>query len=279
MRERDHKAILQWTMEWPRAETGGDLWGEWIEPQGCVIKAVTGPGARARHYSTAFFQDPEYLRVAGAYLAPKSAYHIGTWHSHHTIDLPEPSAGDERTYSLAMIEHDREQFIAFVAAIEHGRPVVRPFFYRRGILHGVAGTFAFEDGPDHSAALRDLAGPRPCDPARPSDTPRPSDPPTWINDPDIVPVLRDLQDTIDAKFDSSARPAFKDQNFVIRFTIGRRHAASLTLKPEFKAWPRAEFACDDLFQTPHHLKATSLQTVASEFRKKIQNHLRAAHAA
>lgn len=162
---RDVDAIKAFTMAYPNRETGGDLWGEWVPEGGCVVKAITGPGSHARHHQTAFYQDPEYLRAAGEYLAPHKAYHIGTWHSHHTIALPVPSAGDERTYRLACVECGRTQFIAFIAAIENNVAQVRPYFYeydkrtRQVTMH--KGRFVVDDSraEDYTPQLARLAQP------------------------------------------------------------------------------------------------------------------------
>lgn len=186
---RDHSLILCETLRWPNKETGGDLWGEW-EQTYCVVKAISGPGEKARHEVTAFYQDEDYMERAGKFLYDFQAYHIGTWHSHHRIGLPRPSAGDSRTYANAMRLYRKQMFIAFISAIENDRPVLRPYFYyAEAPLIPHLGEFEFipEDMVPQNLAdkLQDLVS---------TPTPR-----SWFNDPFVKDTLKSLMDTLNAK--------------------------------------------------------------------------------
>lgn len=43
----------------------------------------------------------------------------GNWHSHHTLNLPVPSAGDNRTVQKTLREYGRENFCLVIATLSH----------------------------------------------------------------------------------------------------------------------------------------------------------------
>mmetsp|Transcript_6155 Transcript_6155/g.15203 ORF Transcript_6155/g.15203 Transcript_6155/m.15203 type:complete len:381 (-) Transcript_6155:1567-2709(-) len=124
--------------------------GEWQPDGNCIVTAITGPGQGAKRSSVSWNQSEEYLVAAGEYLKPFRRYNIGTWHSHHTIGLKEPSGGDSRTCVNAIENYGRGYFLAFITTIEteyeggygsslfgrngQQKVVVRPYIYQRG--HG-----------------------------------------------------------------------------------------------------------------------------------------------
>ena len=60
----------------------------------------------------------DYLREAGTYLTEKHGLcNIGQWHSHHRINLFEPSAGDEDTVWSNMPKLGLDRYIVFIANI------------------------------------------------------------------------------------------------------------------------------------------------------------------
>ena len=66
------------------------------EPGGSpLILVATGPGPAARRDATHFQQDPEFQAAVFNQLATKfRMFYIGDWHSHHSIQLSEPSGPD-----------------------------------------------------------------------------------------------------------------------------------------------------------------------------------------
>ena len=70
---------------------------------------------------TSFFQDTEYLGNKGRQLTQEYGLcHIGEWHSHHTLGLARPSAGDESTVWHHMPSNGFRRFIVFIANIDRG---------------------------------------------------------------------------------------------------------------------------------------------------------------
>jgi hypothetical protein len=61
-----------------------------------LILVATGPGPAARRDVTHFQQDPEFQVAVFEQLATKfRMFYIGDWHSHHSIQLSEPSGSDD----------------------------------------------------------------------------------------------------------------------------------------------------------------------------------------
>ena len=96
--EDEATRISKWTLEYPNIETGGDLFGLWLNENEVVIQAVLGPGKNSRRTTTSFFQDEKYLSKAGSLLThDQGLCNVGSWHSHHSLNLSEPSRGDKDT--------------------------------------------------------------------------------------------------------------------------------------------------------------------------------------
>ena len=96
--ESEYKKIKKWVLDYKNIETGGDLFGLWVDAHTAVVQFALGPGEKCRRTKTSFFQDVDYLARAGGYLIEKHGLcNIGQWHSHHQLSLNQPSTGDENT--------------------------------------------------------------------------------------------------------------------------------------------------------------------------------------
>ena len=96
--ESEFEKIKEWVLRHKNIETGGDLFGLWVDAHTAVVQFALGPGEKCRRFSTSFFQDVDYLAAAGGYLIEKHGLcNIGQWHSHHQLSLNQPSTGDENT--------------------------------------------------------------------------------------------------------------------------------------------------------------------------------------
>jgi hypothetical protein len=127
--EDEASRISKWTLEYPNIETGGDIFGLWLNESEVVIQAVLGPGQDCRRTTTSFFQDEQYLsRVGGLLTNSQGLCNIGSWHSHHTMNLPEPSRGDKDTVWRHLPTPGR--FVLLIATIEMktGAPKVQMGF-------------------------------------------------------------------------------------------------------------------------------------------------------
>ena len=152
----DKEFIRKSTLDYPNIETGGDLFGLWQSESEVVVQLVTGPGKNCRRTPTAFFQDKTYLSQVGGYLTTaKGLCNVGEWHSHHRLNLPEPSTGDRATVWRNMPGCGLKRFLLIIATITPTRQVnINGFMFtapENGRSHG---------GMEH-VQTRVLNGPNP----------------------------------------------------------------------------------------------------------------------
>ena len=115
--ESEATLISRWTLEYLNIETGGDLFGLWLSANEIVIQAAIGPGEKCHRTVTAFFQDEQYLNgVGGLLIRNHGLCRVGSWHSHHTMNLPDPSRGDKDTVWKHLPTPGR--FVLLIAAIK-----------------------------------------------------------------------------------------------------------------------------------------------------------------
>ncbi len=116
--------LAGWVLECPDWETGGALFGFWTHSGSPTVQLVLGPGARARHEVTSFFQDADHLQRVGEHVQGRyGLQHIGSWHSHHQLSLAEPSSGDSSTTRRVFDYTEFPRYVLFIATI---RPGIRP---------------------------------------------------------------------------------------------------------------------------------------------------------
>ncbi len=116
--EGEQAQIEEWVGLKQRTETGGDLFGLWVNNHTAVVQFVLGPGQNCARTSVSFYQDIEYLREAGNYLTQQHGLcNIGQWHSHHRLSLTRPSGGDENTVWGNMPNLGLNRYIVFIATI------------------------------------------------------------------------------------------------------------------------------------------------------------------
>ena len=129
--EDELRNIREWVLEKDNIETGGDLFGLWIDQHTAVVQLVLGPGKDCRRTKTSFYQDLDYLQQCGeAITEGHGLCNIGQWHSHHRLSLNEPSSGDEDTVWGNMPGLGLNRFIVFIATIENTSTVnVNPFLF------------------------------------------------------------------------------------------------------------------------------------------------------
>ena len=117
--EGEIQKIRKWVLLKNNIETGGDLFGLWIDKHTAVVQFVLGPGEKCRRTRVSFYQDVEYLEKAGTYLTKNYGLcNIGQWHSHHRLGLPYPSHGDENTVWGNLPNLGLSRYIVFIATIE-----------------------------------------------------------------------------------------------------------------------------------------------------------------
>jgi transcriptional regulator with XRE-family HTH domain len=129
--ESELRAIASEASAWS-IETGGDLFGRWLDIPTILLATKAGPDAKRDHAH--FRLDVDYLRKLSEDLATNWALrYFGDWHSHHRLGLTRPSGGDQkRILSLAA----KNQFLGMTEIIvtleeARGEPLVRihPWVY------------------------------------------------------------------------------------------------------------------------------------------------------
>ena len=117
-------------LESPQIETGGNLFGLWTTFGIPFIQYVVGPGKNAEHHHAHFRQDFDFLDKNADFLVKEHAlHHIGTWHSHHSLDLDHPSNGDTHSTLSGMRECHLKSFILLIGNYRHGKSTVNAFRY------------------------------------------------------------------------------------------------------------------------------------------------------
>lgn len=95
--------ISRCILDYPRIETGGQLFGFWTTEGVPVVLYAIGPGRNANHELDFFNQDVPYLKLVGnTLIARYGLQHIGEWHSHHRLGLAHPSGHDAHTMFSGM---------------------------------------------------------------------------------------------------------------------------------------------------------------------------------
>jgi len=117
-------------LESPNIETGGNIFGL-CTPFGIpMVYYVVGPGPNAVHNVTHFRQDFDFLERNADYLVEEHAlHHIGSWHSHHSLGLTQPSQGDSASTLEGMRECGLNSFLLIIGNCKNGKSSVRPYRY------------------------------------------------------------------------------------------------------------------------------------------------------
>ena len=109
--------ISKWTLQYPNIETGGDIFGLWLNENEVVIQAVIGPGQNCRRTATSFFQDEQYVNSVGELLIRNEGLClVGSWLSHRTMNIPGPGRDDKDTVWRHLPTPGR--FVLLIATIE-----------------------------------------------------------------------------------------------------------------------------------------------------------------
>lgn len=117
--ESELNLIAQHAAHYPDVETGGDLFGLWTHTGNPVIQYVLGAGPEAQRYETAFYQDRAFLESYGASInAQHALQHLGEWHSHHHLNLRQPSGGDIQTVRNALHTYNLKRFVLCICNLE-----------------------------------------------------------------------------------------------------------------------------------------------------------------
>lgn len=117
-------------LESPGIETGGNLFGLFTPFGIPFVHYVVGPGPGAVHEYARFRQDIEFLEHnADCLVGEHALHHIGTWHSHHSLGLAQPSGGDSVSTLTGMRECGLQSFVLLIGNCRRGKSMLNAFRY------------------------------------------------------------------------------------------------------------------------------------------------------
>jgi hypothetical protein len=118
--ESEVEAMSAWMGDHSRLETGGELFGLWTHTGAPVVMLAIGPGPRARHNPTSFYQDTTHLETEHRRVwEGHGLVDVGNWHSHHHIGLAEPSGGDVASVWGGMASAGWSRFLLGIGNFPH----------------------------------------------------------------------------------------------------------------------------------------------------------------
>lgn len=113
--ESELRAMCFQASRFPNSETGGDLYGTWTFGNKPIVFLATGPGPNAFADTTRFFQDNEYIMENERILFENfGIQYLGDWHSHHILNLHNPSSGDQRRIKNLMVKSKRNNMLEII---------------------------------------------------------------------------------------------------------------------------------------------------------------------
>lgn len=128
--------ISRCILDYPRIETGGQLFGFWSASGTPIVVYAIGPGRRANHQIAFFNQDLEYLTTLGRVLVDKyGLQHMGEWHSHHRLGLAHPSGHDADTMVNSIRKGNLGRFLLCIGNCDSTSSVLNAFTFTQGAGH------------------------------------------------------------------------------------------------------------------------------------------------
>lgn len=136
--ESELRAMAYEASKYPDCETGGDLYGLWTA-DGCpVVFLATGPGKNAVHRDAQYQMDIEYEQQCEDILIQQFGIHyLGDWHSHHRLNIYEPSAGDRQRIQKIFYRNNHITHMAEIivnhAAGSYKQEIVSAYIYDKSM--------------------------------------------------------------------------------------------------------------------------------------------------
>jgi hypothetical protein len=131
--ESEVASIVAEAQRFPSSETGGDLYGTFTHGNLPIVWLSSGPGPYAKHNTNHFEQDTIFINYWQNRLMKEfGLQYLGAWHSHHVLDLLQPSHGDVESARKYALKHNRRRALEIIVNHERGNTsdtVLRPYFY------------------------------------------------------------------------------------------------------------------------------------------------------
>lgn len=126
--------ISRYTLDYPNIETGGELFGFWTHTGFPVVQVVTGPGEKVERSPVFFRQDAEYMVKVHRFVNSRHGMqHLGSWHSHHKMDLARPSGYDVQTVQKTMQSLNLGKLFIAITNIRSDQTEINGFLFVKDI--------------------------------------------------------------------------------------------------------------------------------------------------
>ena len=136
-------------------ETGGELYGLFSHAGRPVIMLTTPPGPHAIQGVAHFQQDINLLKKNNAFLGNYFGVHyLGSWHSHHQLDIKGLSPGDIRSTNSIAQKNGYQRLAQFVLTFEKDRS--SSFFSRIDQVHDEGSADIVTEPRDEGNGLKDI---------------------------------------------------------------------------------------------------------------------------
>ena len=125
--------ISRCILDYPHLETGGNLFGFFTTFSIPIIHYVIGPGHSSTRSATHFIQDESFFDANADQLIKEHAlHHIGTWHSHHKLEINQPSGGDASSMFDGMREDNLKSFLLIIGNIHRNGASANAYRFSAG---------------------------------------------------------------------------------------------------------------------------------------------------
>jgi len=114
-------------------ETGGSLFGSHTHGDNIVVALALGPGPKAAAAAAHFTDDPEYImRISKWLFEHYGLQYVGNEHSHHQMELREPSAVDAEQIRLLALRNNYRQLVQLIITYEEASRFLRKLRRSKG---------------------------------------------------------------------------------------------------------------------------------------------------
>ncbi len=135
--ESEYRMIYSAAREFINDETGGDLYGTFTHGDMPIIWLASGPGPRVRRNRVHFEQDTSFTTGWQRQLMNQfGVQYIGSWHSHHSLGLREPSSGDREAARIYALNHNRSRTLEIIVTHEENNETSLWFYFYSDAVRG-----------------------------------------------------------------------------------------------------------------------------------------------
>jgi len=125
--EGEKRRLENWTLEAPRIEVGGSMFGGWNNAGEPIVQLITRSDVVSRSEVFVTMDLDKFARVQEYMYREHGLVFLGEWHSHHTLGIHHPSHGDIRSVTKILQANRSMPAFFIVVAYILGAEVHTPF--------------------------------------------------------------------------------------------------------------------------------------------------------